>query len=237
MVSHAAMDHRAPAPPANPAIAAAPWGPTRARPRASTARAPGGRVRATTTPPRRRHRHFRWFRSCRSHPCRQGEASPHQARGASQSSRACDASTAKPSKPCRHCHGCRRPRRTDPSRRETGSARSKSPGSRAPLDRSSRGRRQGCEASRRARRALSEPPRKDYPSPAAGASLQVALTCRSARTASHSRGAATARKSLIRTNLTPGISAIDEASTSMRCAPIAGGRTTRACTMPSTRWS
>ena len=58
------------------------------------------------------------------------------------------------------------------------------------------------------------------------ASLQFAFSVRMARTASHSRGAATARKSRTRTNCACGIAAIEPASTSSNFAAIAGGRMT-----------
>ena len=60
----------------------------------------------------------------------------------------------------------------------------------------------------------------------------VACSVRAARTASHSRSATTARKLCMRTTRAPAMDPIDVSSTLTSVAPWAGGRMTRACSIP-----
>ena len=64
--------------------------------------------------------------------------------------------------------------------------------------------------------------------------VHVAFSSRAARTAAHSFFATTARKLSRRTTRTPGREATELSSTDTRRAPIAGGRRTRAWSMPGT---
>ena len=63
---------------------------------------------------------------------------------------------------------------------------------------------------------------------------QITFSSRAARTASHSRSATTATMSFSWTTRAPGMAAIDDSSMAVGPQPADGGRSTRACSMPST---
>ena len=104
-----------------------PWDPSHARPRATIARAPGGRPRATGLRRRPRRPRGRSCHSSRSLRDRSAAPSLAASRGTGQRCCGCRACPARRSTSSRHRRARRRPHRTGRSRRGSASARSTLP--------------------------------------------------------------------------------------------------------------